>query len=266
MACWTTWVNWLVATYFCLLCRASLLLPCHPFCFRVVWLLFFFLACSLPCFFFSYLRYYSLSHFASRQRKYFFCADNIFCLSSLLLLAVLCFLVSLFLPCCFARWSACLLVLLNIVFLCLLLLACNPPCACFGAETGNIFLGRGKILAGSSFVALRAKVEKTLFGSGKNTLWKREKCRKHEKYLSAWEKLLFEAEKIPYDARKTLLAEERKIPSGKKTPGNEKMLETEKIPGRSGKNPGGGKNKFRFEAGNISSHKLTFVADARGFC
>ena len=42
----------MVAIYFCLLCGASWLLPCHPFCFLVVWLLFVFV-CLLP--FFSFL-------------------------------------------------------------------------------------------------------------------------------------------------------------------------------------------------------------------
>ena len=62
-------IGCLVAFYFCLVCRVSLLFHCHPFCFRVVWLLRFFLACLPACFCFSFPVYDNIFCRALRRGK-----------------------------------------------------------------------------------------------------------------------------------------------------------------------------------------------------
>ena len=142
------------------------------------------------------------------------------------------FLVSL-LAHLFACFCLCLLVWMPALRYCLL----PGFLSCFCAFLCSVFP--------SCFVTICAEAEKVPFGSGKNTFWKREICRKREKYVSAWENSLFETEKIHSDVRKIPFAEAKKNPRGneKNNPENEKKYRTrKKIPGRSGKSPGNGKN------------------------
>ena len=140
--CWAACVDWLLGCDFFLLALSRFLLaPCQPFCFLVVWLLFFLLVCLLPWFFFSWftiliLVFTILCRALCRGNE-----NNLSRRQNFACLVYFCLLCRVFLlPCCSLARS--LARLLACFCFCLLLLAfaCLQPTLCFLFASSFSFL------------------------------------------------------------------------------------------------------------------------------